>query len=732
MTDAVRLRLERLSVEGYGRLRDFVLEPAAEPGTVIVAPNEAGKSTLASAVFRGLFGFEDKSREDARRPWEGGPFAVEQRWVLGDTTSCTIRRDFDTQAVTLEWRVDGAIDHRWEGEPNPRGRSSDLAAYDHELQRLLGFVSPEIFRQTVFVGPGDADARPLATELLRLLSGSERADFRAALREFEDGWYDLTRVDLRHPPRNAKHRPRRIEELAERRDELVRRREAAKAARGARREAEEALERARERAAEIDRELENGVEVREAIRRTSRIREEIEAAKERREEIEAAIGRFADWERRVRERAAALEPVVGYLRFSRDFPERIHRLGSLAREGARIESEEAEVQAALERMPGRVLPLVGLAVGAALAIAGTVLAVGAAAPPAGWIALAAGLLLAAGGARAALARRSRRRDLVRRRHALRVEQARIARERRALGDSLPVDPDRVDLAEELERYDRARRLRSQLDVMQESRRALGDREALERERRRIKEEKLDVLRLEHRQLVERHPYLELGPEYERRFLSDQARLEAERERAQAEELERRRRLADLPAVAEDPHRLTVEIERIDEEIERLQLDRDAYRLAWVTLDACKEEFLQVMTQRLARRIGRVFETMTGGRYHGVRIDPGSLELFVDGMEKRNVPAECLSRGARDQLYFALRVSLLEEMAAERALPIVLDDPFLHFDRQRLARVEETLERLGETHQILLLGHDPRLAGWSFPKQWLPDIAGESVVSPSAG
>jgi uncharacterized protein YhaN len=59
MSGVVGLRLVRLHAEGYGRLRDFVLEPAFRPGTVVIAPNEAGKSTVASAMFHGLFGFVD-------------------------------------------------------------------------------------------------------------------------------------------------------------------------------------------------------------------------------------------------------------------------------------------------------------------------------------------------------------------------------------------------------------------------------------------------------------------------------------------------------------------------------------------------------------------------------------------------------------------------------------------------------------------------------------------------
>lgn len=731
MTPPERLRLERLHVHGYGRLRDFVLEPADEPGALIVAPNEAGKSTLASAIFRGLFGFADKSREDARRPWEGGSFAVEQRWRMGERTTCRIARDFDTQAVSVEWRVDGALDRRWEGEPNPRGRSSDRTAFDRELKRLLGFVSPDIFRQTAFVGPGDPGVRPLAAELLRLLSGSERADFRAALAEFEAGWYDLTQMDLRDLSRNAKHKPRRIEELERRREDLGRRRAETRSSLGGRREAEEALARSRAKAADLERRLGEREDVREAIRRASRIREEIEAAEERRAEIEASIERFVEWERKVRERTGALEPLVRYLHYPKDFQERVHRLRNLAGERARVQAEGQEVQAELRRVPGRGWPLAAAGAACVVAVAGLVLGLLGVASPAGWIVLAAGALAAAGAGWIAASRRSNRRDQVVRWTALQSEVTRIERERRAVAEPLPFDPDAVDLDEELERHERARDLRRELDLMQETRRALGDRDALERERRRIKEERLDVLRLERRQIVERHPYLELGAEYERQFLADQARLEAERERIEEEELRHRRRLADLPAVEDDPHRLAAEIEAVEAEIERLEVERDAFRVAWTTLTECKDEFLEVMTARLARRIGGVFESMTGGRYHAVRIDPSTLELSVDGVEKRNVPAESLSRGTRDQLYFALRVSLLEELAADRALPIVLDDPFLHFDRQRLARVEETLETLGKTHQILLFTHDTRLAGWTFPKQWLPELAGEAVVSPSA-
>lgn len=729
MSSPRELRLIRLRVEGYGRFRNFDFEPAAQPGTLIVAPNETGKSTLASAIFRGLFGFGDKSREETRRPWSGGPFATLQKWSFGEGETCEIRRDFDSQEVTVEWRVEGSLERRWEGRPNPRRRSSDRVEFEQELKRLLGFASPDIFRQIAFVGPGDTGVRPLAAELLRLLSGGERVDFRTAVAEFEAGYYDLTRAGLRDAARDAKQKPRRLEVLAARKAELSGRLADALEARQVRGEAEEELAEARRRTKELERQLEERGATREAIDRMARIRGEITAAEERWEELDRRVEQFVDWERRVRRRSTELEPLVRYLHLPGDFPERVERLRQRAEDRrAIVEKGEAARRRAAESS-GAAVPATAVSVGILLLALGPVLLPPAVAGPWSWGFVALGVAAIGWGAWRWWVRRSERRRLLLRWTAAQAKATRIEGERRDIAEPLPFDPDGADLDAELDRYRRAQDLRKELDWLQESRESLGDRAAVERERRRLKEEKLDVLRLERRRLLEKHPHLELGPEYERQFLQDQERLERRRDRAEAEELRLRRRLADLPSSTEDPHRLRETIERIDAETERLELERDAFRLAHATLTACRDEFVRVMTRRLAGRIGHVFEGMTGGRYHGVEIDSASLELSVHGEEKRNVPAEELSRGTRDQLYFALRVSLLQELAADRALPIVLDDPFLHFDRQRLAQVAETLERLGATHQILLFTHDTRLAGWSFPKEWLPEIAGE-VVAPS--
>lgn len=724
MREGRDLRLLQLRVEGYGRLRDYEFEPEAVPGAVVLAPNEAGKSTLVSAIYRGLFGFDDKSGEEARRPWETGPFRVTQRWRLGDDASCEIVRDFDTQAVRVEWRrvTDGkgsALDRRWEGVPNPRGRSNELAAYQEELERLLGFSSHRIFRQTVMIGPGDPDVRPLEAELLRLLSGGERADFRAALQALEAGYYEITQADLNDPSRQAKHKPRRIEALESRRRELDRRREEALAAAGLRREAEETLERTRSELERLEAELEGRLKGREAIEALRRVRREIASSEERLAELDDRAERFGQWEETFRERELELRPLVPYLSKPADYGERLSEIERLDRQIR----EKREQVAAPRRRPGpssarRRARIMVWSAGAWLVAAVAAALLGAPWEVAGGLAtVGAALLMAA--AWVAVLRRGP--VLLDEGPVPEEELAALAQRRRELARDVELGRD-DDPAAERERFRKAQRLRDQLDGMKETHGALGDRAAVERDRRQLKEGRLDVLRLEEKKLLEENAWLEADPHYERRFLSDTAAVEHQTTDLRKKLLEAERRLATLPPVDEDPLRLAEEIEALDRAREEEELERDAHRLAYRTLLGCKDEFVRVATARLATRIAAVFSDLSGGRYTDVRIDPQTFTVFVDGPERVDVPAASLSRGAQDQLYFALRVALVEGLAADRTLPLVLDDPFLHFDADRLALAGETLQRLGERHQVLLFSHDPRLADWDFPQHALPGLA----------
>ena len=70
----------------------------------------------------------------------------------------------------------------------------------------------------------------------------------------------------------------------------------------------------------------------------------------------------------------------------------------------------------------------------------------------------------------------------------------------------------------------------------------------------------------------------------------------------------------------------------------------------------------------------------------------------------------LSEGARDQLYLALRVAIVEAHCRTAApLPFIADDLLVHFDDTRAAAALRLLAELGRTTQVILFTHHEHIA-----------------------
>src|SRR5690606_18888897 len=74
----------------------------------------------------------------------------------------------------------------------------------------------------------------------------------------------------------------------------------------------------------------------------------------------------------------------------------------------------------------------------------------------------------------------------------------------------------------------------------------------------------------------------------------------------------------------------------------------------------------------------------------------------------------LSQGTQDQLYLALRLAIADLVGGEVPLPLILDDPFVHCDADRLARIQEALRQAARERQIILFSHRADLAAWGSP------------------
>jgi len=92
---------------------------------------------------------------------------------------------------------------------------------------------------------------------------------------------------------------------------------------------------------------------------------------------------------------------------------------------------------------------------------------------------------------------------------------------------------------------------------------------------------------------------------------------------------------------------------------------------------------------------RTFKTLTGGRYTGVAYDADSHEIVVERDDGRTLTPDLLSQGTKDQLYFSTRVSLAQQLLGNESGFLLLDDPFLAADPDRLNQGFKTLRKLAD-------------------------------------
>ncbi len=114
---------------------------------------------------------------------------------------------------------------------------------------------------------------------------------------------------------------------------------------------------------------------------------------------------------------------------------------------------------------------------------------------------------------------------------------------------------------------------------------------------------------------------------------------------------------------------------------------------------------------LVARAGELFALATGQAFAGLGADYDDLDrpvLVARRREGERVRIEGLSEGARDQLFLALRLALLERRAGE-PLPFIGDDILASFDDERTARTLALLAEYGKRRQVIVFTHHRHVA-----------------------
>jgi len=710
------MRLERVTVEGFGPLAGFdaVLEPRRL--NLLIGPNESGKSSFAAAVVSTLFGFSSVEAEDLARPWGGAKHKAEIVFT-SLTGRYRVRRDFVSHEVEvdqLKLAGNAAETQLFRGVANPRGRSAEQMQYEEILRGWFGFVEPRLFRESSFVYESALETQ-VSPELRHLISGAVEADYQ----QIQDALLDrLDQLSCEHPfDRRARKRVNRsIENRVERIEAL----------RASRSRSESVLTELKSRHQERD-DMEGRLRtLRADLAAKEKLHADLESWVRLREEQRQllkrgpAIGQELVTARRVRAQVQEIDrrigETVGYLANAPDEVESdLMRVGMLRGQRARhqkIAEEERKKAGAPSRASWGAPIGIGLLLAGALgAGAWFAIPIPAAAAAAAAVGLATGILLGR-----VLGMKSRRSRTLVEAH-LRVREENMKNLGQEIdGIEIRLNPYLAGRAvevvlEDVKRYRAAMQERREAAAVLHS---LPTPERLEAEGQEI-DEAVGSLRTKEKLLLQQSPFLaplredpvktaEAAERLKREANALRTKIEAEQETLDG--------FLRRAGVASDGD--AENLESLDERIaaeqcalRREERQRDALVLALEVLRDSVVAYQKEHVGRLAGDTETMLRRLTQGRYHHLKLDQDFVPVFTSA-ERADVKLESLSRGTRDAFYLALRASLARELAAREPLPLILDDPIAHFDEDRRGALLGILEEMAKDMQVILLTHDRRV------------------------
>lgn len=164
---------------------------------------------------------------------------------------------------------------------------------------------------------------------------------------------------------------------------------------------------------------------------------------------------------------------------------------------------------------------------------------------------------------------------------------------------------------------------------------------------------------------------------------------------QAEKLQTTKNLVSDSTYDEKLQLFEEKKEELAEAARRWSIDKAIVEAIKYTMDELKEKKLPLVIATAQE----YFCKLTHETYSGLEMNPkGSFEAVRrDGM--RFLISE-LSQATKEQAYLALRLSLAVSMKTSHPFPIIMDDPFVHFDRRRLQQMINLIQELQGGHQFI--------------------------------
>ncbi|QDV88640.1 AAA family ATPase [Planctomycetes bacterium TBK1r] len=163
--------------------------------------------------------------------------------------------------------------------------------------------------------------------------------------------------------------------------------------------------------------------------------------------------------------------------------------------------------------------------------------------------------------------------------------------------------------------------------------------------------------------------------------------------------------ADMKHLADDNRLMVAQLELgcINRKIQTLAQRWQTLATASCLVEEVCGKFERERQPETLREASSFLAQLTDGKYTRIWTPLGTNQLNIDGADGNPISLEVLSRGTREAVFIALRLSLAAAYARRGVmLPLILDDVLVNFDGDRALHAAETLKTFAELgHQVMM-------------------------------
>ena len=169
---------------------------------------------------------------------------------------------------------------------------------------------------------------------------------------------------------------------------------------------------------------------------------------------------------------------------------------------------------------------------------------------------------------------------------------------------------------------------------------------------------------------------------------------------------------NLNSLALELHKLKLDSENIEPKLEKIaDLEEKIYfekenlnklenksKIFEMTKELINDAYLEMknnITPKFNKNLSKNIDKISNGKYKKIVLND---DIFVELENGSNISIDLLSTGTIEQIYLALRLSVIDEISSEK-LPIMLDETFAYYDNERL---EETLKFLAQIDNQIII------------------------------